>query len=104
MFTDRNILINDILGRFNISLEVAVDYLNSKGVNIEVSHNVKISYFEFKILQDHFEFEQLAEEVIKTEIKNNQHLKLKSVKSTDQTTDLTKIKKNEESLEIIVVR
>ena len=68
MFEDRNILINDILKRFSISLEIAVDYLKSKGVNIEVSHNTKISYLEFKTLQDHFTLDKEDSEIAKESI------------------------------------
>jgi translation initiation factor IF-2 len=72
MFEDRNILINDVLKRFNISIEKAIDHLKSKGVNIEVSANNKISYFEFKILQEDFSIEESLEENNKEESFNAQ--------------------------------
>lgn len=93
MFEDRNILINDVLMQFNISLEKAVDYLNSKGLNIEISPNTKISYFEYKILQDHFIIEEPSEENNEVVTIITQYPKITGPISTGQTIDFSQFNK-----------
>ncbi|WP_396636311.1 AAA family ATPase [Maribacter sp. R77961] len=57
--------LNKVLRELNISLDSAVDYLDSKGLNIEARPTAKIDLFTYKILKDKFDLDASDKAAIK---------------------------------------
>ena len=55
MAETKTIRINKVLREFNISLDRAVEFLSSKGFEVEASPNAKISDEEYKVLFNEFQ-------------------------------------------------
>ncbi|GAB4154903.1 MAG: translation initiation factor IF-2 [Winogradskyella sp.] len=73
------IRINKVLRELNISLDRAVDFLESKGINIEKSPNTKISQEVYDTLSDEFQTDaskrEKAQEVSEAKLKEKEQLR-----------------------------
>jgi len=71
--------LNKVLRELNISIDRAVDFLESKGVEIEKSPNTKISAEVYKTLSDGFQTDaskrEKAQEVSEAKLKEKEELR-----------------------------
>ncbi len=82
------IRINKVLRELNISLDRAVDFLESKGIEIEKSPNTKISQEVYDTLADEFQTDatkrEKAQEVSEAKLKEKEALKEKREKELEE--------------------
>ena len=81
------IRLNKVLRELNISLDRAVEFLDSKGVEIEKRPTTKISEETFKILSDEFETDankkMKSQEVSEAKLKEKEDLRIKREKELE---------------------
>ncbi|MFC0603806.1 translation initiation factor IF-2 [Winogradskyella pulchriflava] len=82
------IRINKVLRELNISLDRAVDYLESKGIEIEKSPNTKISQEVYDTLSDEFQTDatkrEKAQEVSEAKLKEKEELREKREREIEE--------------------
>ena len=82
------IRINKVLRELNISLDRAVDFLESKGIEIEKSPNTKISQDVYDTLADEFQTDatkrEKAQEVSEAKLKEKEALREKRERELEE--------------------
>jgi translation initiation factor IF-2 len=82
------IRINKVLRELNISLDRAVDYLESKGIEIEAKPNTKISQEVYDTLSDEFQTDatkrEKAQEVSEAKLKEKEELREKREREIEE--------------------
>ncbi|MEN8886674.1 MAG: translation initiation factor IF-2 N-terminal domain-containing protein, partial [Winogradskyella sp.] len=95
--------LNKVLRELNISIDRAVDFLESKGVEIEKSPNTKISQEVYDTLSDEFQTDatkrEKAQEVSEAKLKEKEELRVKREREIEE-----KQKKQEVIKEAAVVK
>src|SRR5690606_33937255 len=100
MSDKRSIRINKVLRELNISLDRAVDFLKSKGHEIEASPNAKISQEELDALNKEFSTDknkkEASLEVSEEKKKEKEAIRLEREKELEEKRKLEEAKKREE--------
>ncbi|WP_299127416.1 translation initiation factor IF-2 [uncultured Winogradskyella sp.] len=82
------IRINKVLRELNISLDRAVDFLESKGIEIEAKPNTKISQEVYDTLSDEFQTDatkrEKAQEVSEAKLKEKEELRIKREREIEE--------------------
>ncbi|MEZ4857627.1 MAG: translation initiation factor IF-2, partial [Flavobacteriaceae bacterium] len=88
MAETKTIRINKVLREFNISLDRAVEFLGSKGFDVESSPNAKISDEEYKVLFNEFQTDKTkkveAKEVGEEKRKEKEELRLERERELEE--------------------
>lgn len=88
MAETKTIRINKVLREFNISLDRAVEFLGSKGFDVEASPNAKISDEEYKVLFNEFQTDKSkkveAKEVGEEKRKEKEELRLERERELEE--------------------
>ena len=80
--------LNKVLRELNISIDRAIDFLESKGIEIEKSPNTKISQDIYDVLSDEFQTDaskrEKAQEVSEAKLKEKEALRLKQERELEE--------------------
>ena len=97
------IRLNKVLRELNISIDRAVDFLESKGVTVEKSPNTKISHDVHSILSNEFQTDankkQASQEVSEAKLKEKEELREQREREIEE-----KLRKEEASKQVVKAR
>lgn len=95
--------LNKVLAELNISLERAVEYLNSHGFEVEARPTTKISEKEYDLLCDAFQTDR-KRKVASDEVSEEKRKEIEAIRKEQEREKLEKLKKEEEErLKVIKV-
>ncbi|MDO1502411.1 translation initiation factor IF-2 [Winogradskyella maritima] len=84
----QTIRLNKVLRELNISIDRAVDFLESKGIEIDKSPNTKLSQEVYDVLSDEFQTDatkrEKAQEVSEAKMKEKEELRIKREKELEE--------------------
>lgn len=95
MSEEKNIRINKVLKELNISLDRAVDFLRSKGIEIDSKPNTKISNQEYNLLLSNFDSDKSRKEESQ-EISEDKRKEREAIRKELEIEEEKKRKKEEE--------
>ena len=94
------IRLNKVLRELNISLDRAVDFLESKSIEIEKNPNTKISEEVYKVLHDEFQTDA-DKKMASLEVSEAKHKEKEELREQRERELEEKVKKEEEQKRII---
>jgi translation initiation factor IF-2 len=93
--------LNKVLAELNISLERAVEYLNSHGFEVEARPTTKISEKEYDLLCDAFQTDR-KRKVASDEVSEEKRKEIEAIRKEQEREKLEKIRKEEEERHKII--
>ena len=99
----QTIRLNKVLRELNISIDRAVDFLESKGIEIEKNPNTKISEEVYNILHDEFQTDA-NKKMASLEVSEAKHKEKEELREQREREMEEKAKKEEESKRVIKAR